>query len=312
MIPHVPGGEGLALRITGLHKRFGKHRALDDLSLSVPRGSICGLIGPNGAGKTTTMSIIAGFLQADSGTVDLLGMGPFDPSRHAGRVGILPQDAELPVASTPRQLLTVWGRLQGIPASQIQAAVQEVLALVLLGDRADARIATLSHGMRRRVTVASALVGDPAFVLLDEPTSGLDPAQARHLRDALAGLRGKTTVLISSHNLAELESLCDRVVVIDHGRCVREGDMATVTGADREVTITLAPPYPEGLTTPVVLSLDRADPRSLPEATSERLAELLAAGARIQEVRQGSSLEARVLADTAGTPPPTPSGGGRR
>lgn len=304
MTPSTPDGAGLALRISGLQKRFGKHRALDDLAFSVPQGSICGLIGPNGAGKTTTMSIIAGFLQADAGTVDLLGMGPFDPAKHAGMVGILPQDAELPVASTPRQLLTVWGRLQGIPSSSIRAAVEDVLGSVLLGDRVDARIATLSHGMRRRVTVASALIGNPAFVLLDEPTSGLDPVQARHLRDALARLRGKTTVLISSHNLAELESLCDRVVVIDHGRCVREGEMAVVTGADREVTITLAPPFPKGIETPVVLRLDPTDPRSLPQATSELLTELLASGAQVQEVRQGSSLEARVLADTADTTAP--------
>ncbi len=287
-----------ALTIVGLDKRFGKRKALDALTFSVPAGSICGLIGPNGAGKTTTMSIIAGFLTADSGTVDLLGMGPYDPARHAGRVGILPQDAELPVASTPRQLLNVWGRLQGVPGSRIKAVVDDVLTLVLLGDRADARIATLSHGMRRRVTVASALLGNPDFVLLDEPTSGLDPAQARHLRDALASLRGRTTVLVSSHNLAELESLCDRVVVIDHGRCVREGSMDVVTGSDREVTVTLAAPFPPGRDQTVTLRLLATDPRTLPEATSDLLRELLAEGARVQAVQPGSSLEARVLADT--------------
>jgi ABC-type multidrug transport system ATPase subunit len=289
-----------ALTLRSLNKRFGKHHALADLSFTVPAGSICGLIGPNGAGKTTTMSIIAGFLAPDSGSVDLLGLGPFDPSKHAGKVGILPQDAELPTASTPRQLLSAWGRLQGIPASTLTQAIDRALGEVLLGDRADAKIATLSHGMRRRVTVASALLGEPAFVLLDEPTSGLDPAQAHHLRQVLDGLRGKTTVLISSHNVAELESLCDRVVVIDRGRCVREGAMSTVTGADREVTITLAQPLPVGISASVVLRLAADDPRSLPEATSEKLAELLAAGARIHEVRAGSSLEARVLADTTG------------
>lgn len=287
-----------ALTIVGLDKRFGKRKALDALTFSVPAGSICGLIGPNGAGKTTTMSIIAGFLTADAGTVDLLGMGSYDPAKHAGRVGILPQDAELPVASTPRQLLNVWGRLQGIPGDRIKAVVDDVLGLVLLGDRADAKIATLSHGMRRRVTVASALLGDPDFVLLDEPTSGLDPAQARHLRDALASLRGRTTVLVSSHNLAELESLCDRVVVIDHGRCVREGSMDVVTGADREVTITLAAPFPPGREPTVTLRLPPGDPRSLAEATTNLLGELIAEGARVQSVQPGSSLEARVLADT--------------
>ena len=287
-----------ALRIVGLEKRFGKRKALDALTFSVPQGSICGLIGPNGAGKTTTMSIIAGFLTADAGEVDLLGLGPFDPTKHAGKVGILPQDAELPVSSTPRQLLNVWGRLQGIPGNRIAAVVDDVLGQVLLGERADARIATLSHGMRRRVTVASALLGSPDFVLLDEPTSGLDPAQARHLRDALGSLRGRTTVLVSSHNLAELESLCDRVVVIDHGQCVREGSMEVVTGADREVTVTLAAPVPSGRGPTVTLKLTRDDPRSLPEATTDLLRELIADGARVASVQPGSSLEARVLADT--------------
>ncbi len=288
-----------ALTIRGLQKHFGKKLALDDLTCSVPEGSICGLVGPNGAGKTTTMSVIAGFLKGDTGTVDLLGLGPFDPVKHTGRVGILPQDAELPVASTPRQILTVWGRLQGLSARQIGPAIDQVLSSVLLGDRADARIATLSHGMRRRVTVASALIGEPDFVLLDEPTSGLDPVQARHLREALGLLRGKATVLISSHNLAELEALCDRVIVIDRGQCVREGPMSEVTGADREVAITLASPFPPGRTAEVLLRLGRDDPRSLPQATTELLATLLSEGAVIQEVRAGSSLEARVLADTA-------------
>ena len=124
-----------ALTLQSLNKRFGKHHALADLSFTVPAGSICGLIGPNGAGKTTTMSIIAGFLSPDSGSIDLLGLGPFDPVKHAGKVGILPQDAELPTASTPRQLLAAWGRLQGIARSTLNPAIERVLGEVLLGDR---------------------------------------------------------------------------------------------------------------------------------------------------------------------------------
>lgn len=294
----IPSGTTAdALRLTGVTKRFGRREALSEVSFAVPAGCICGLIGPNGAGKTTTMSIIAGFLKADGGTVDLLGGGPFDPARHAGRVGILPQDAELPLASTPRQLLHAYGRLQGIPAADITAAVDAALDQVQLADRADARIATLSHGMRRRVTVATALLGAPAFVMLDEPTSGLDPVQAHHLREMLAGLRGRTAVLISSHNLSELEALCDRVVVLDQGRCVRDSSVRALTGADRECTITLAPPFPDGVGPTVRVRLADDDPRSLPEATSAALAELIARGARIHEVRAGASLEARVIAD---------------
>ncbi|MDP2309785.1 MAG: ABC transporter ATP-binding protein [Pseudomonadota bacterium] len=284
-----------AIRCQGLVKRYRKARALDGLDLVVPAGSICGLVGPNGAGKTTTMSILAGFLTPDEGSVDLLGLGPFSPETHRGRVGILPQDAELPTASTPRQLLTVWARLQGLDGPSAHRAVGEVLEAVLLSDRADARVGTLSHGMRRRVTVASALLGGPELVMLDEPTSGLDPTQARHLRERIAAEQGRRTVLVSSHNLAELEQICDWVVFIDKGRCTRAGPLATLTGRDREVFVRLAPPYPTGRSEVVTL---RVPEGVAPEdATSELLRALLSEGARIAEVRRGESLERRYFAD---------------
>ncbi|MFN7145806.1 MAG: ABC transporter ATP-binding protein [Myxococcota bacterium] len=280
-----------AIRCVGMVKRYRKNRALDGLDLTVPTGTICGLVGPNGAGKTTTMSILAGYLGPDQGTVDLLGRGPFSPDTHRGRVGILPQDAELPVASTPRQLLTVWARLQGMDGPTARRAVDEVLDTVLLADRADARVGTLSHGMRRRVTVASALLGNPELVLLDEPTSGLDPTQAKHLRDRIAAEQGRRTVLVSSHNLAELEQICDWVVFIDKGRCTRAGPMAALTGKDREVYVRLAAPFPPGRGEVVTLRVD--DGVAVEDATSDLLRVLLAEGARIVEVRRGESLERR-------------------
>jgi ABC-type multidrug transport system ATPase subunit len=287
-----------AVRCVGLRKRFGRATALDGLDLEVPAGSICGLVGPNGAGKTTTMSILAGFLHPDAGEVDLIGRGPFAPHTHRGRVGILPQDAELPPASTPRQLLSVWARLQGLDRADARRAVDEALAAVLLTERADARIGTLSHGMRRRVTVASALLGSPELVLLDEPSSGLDPTQARHLREFIAALRGKATVLVSSHNLAELEAICDHVVFIDRGRCVRAGPMVEVTGRDREVTVRLAPPFPPGRDELVRLVVEPGqDPA---EGTTQLLRTLLDEGAKVVEVRRGESLERRYFAAEEG------------
>ena len=285
----------VAIRCAGLVKRYRKNRALDGLDLVVPTGTICGLVGPNGAGKTTTMSILAGFLGPDEGTVDVLGNGPYSPETHRGRVGILPQDAELPPASTPRQLLTVWGRLQGLDAAGARRAVDDVLASVLLTDRADVRIGTLSHGMRRRVTVASALLGNPELVLLDEPTSGLDPTQARHLRDGIAAQRGRRTVLVSSHNLAELEQICDWVVFIDKGRVTRAGALEALTGRDREVHVHLAPPYPPGRGALVTLRV--AEGEVVEDATSDLLRALLAENARIVEVRRGESLERKYFAD---------------
>ena len=291
--PVVARSQGAALALTGIDRRFGRTLALDGLSFTVPQGSICALVGENGAGKTTTLGILAGFLTPDTGTVDVLGLGPYHVATHRGRVGILPQDAELPTESTPAELLYAWARLQGLDAGAARRSAGECLDAVLLSDRAHHRVATLSHGMRRRLTVASALVGDPELILLDEPTSGLDPAQARHLRDVLAMRRGRATVLISSHNLPELESLCDHVVILEKGRCLRADRMDAVTGRDREVRIHLAPPFPAGRDATVQLRLGPDDPRVLADATSELLRSLLAEGARIVEVRRGGALEER-------------------
>lgn len=286
-----------AITVANVTRRFGRATALDGLSFTVPRGTLCALVGENGAGKTTTLSILAGFLHADAGTVDVLGLGPYGVATHRGRVGILPQDAELPGASTPRELLYAWARLQGLAAPAARRSAEECLETVLLADRADSRVATLSHGMRRRLTVASALVGDPELILLDEPTAGLDPAQARHLRAALATRKGKATVVISSHNLPELESLCDHVVILEKGRCLLHDAMDAVTGRDREVEVVLAEPLPPGRPARVRMRLEPDDRRELAEATSALLRELLAEGARIVEVRRGGALEERYFGE---------------
>ena len=287
-----------AITLTGIVRRFGRATALDELSFTVPRGSVCALVGENGAGKTTALSILAGFLTPDAGTVDVLGLGPFHVSTHRGRVGILPQDAELPGASTPRELLLAWARLQGLGRAEARESAEACLRTVQLQDRADHRVSTLSHGMRRRLTVGSALVGEPELILLDEPTAGLDPAQARHLRQALATRRGRATILISSHNLPELESLCDHVVIIERGRCLRADAMDAVTGRDREIEVHLAAPFPSGRESVVRLRLASDDPRDLAEATSDLLRTLLGEGARIVSVRRGGALEERYFGES--------------
>ena len=286
-----------ALSLRDVRKTWRRQVALDGLSFEVPTGSICGLVGPNGAGKTTTMAVACGFVPPDDGTVDVLGAGPFEPERHRGRVGVLPQDAELPPASTPRQLLRLWGRLQGLGASELSGAVDRALDDVDLRGRADAAVGTLSHGMRRRLTVASALLGDPELVLLDEPTSGLDPLQAFQLRERIAAERGRRTVLVSSHNLLELEALCDHVIFMDAGRCLRAGSMSRLTGRDREIRIRLEAPFPEGRAEWVVLGLEPGDTGGLGRATTALLSTLIAEGAVIAEVRRGDSLERRFLVD---------------
>jgi len=233
-----------ALVLDGVVKRYGTLRktlALDGVSFEVPRGSVCGLIGPNGAGKTTVLASICGQLRLDAGRIEILGGGPFDVERFKGRIGLLPQDAELGVSHTPQELLVHLGLLQGLGGADARAEAERTLASVDLSDRAGKRIATLSHGMRRRLAIATALLGNPELVLLDEPMSGLDPAQVRSLRELVTAQRGRKTLLISSHNLAELEQVCDHVVLIDRGRCTLAGPIAEVTGRAMVLQWTLGP-----------------------------------------------------------------------
>lgn len=140
-----------ALKLLDVVKTYGRTRALDGLSLSVPHGSIFGLVGSNGAGKTTALCAIMGLLKLRSGSINILGKGPFNPDIHAGAVSVLPQDAQLPGHATLEQILRYYGRLQGIPRKVIGAEVKRVLTLVHLGDREKHKIRELSHGMRRRV-----------------------------------------------------------------------------------------------------------------------------------------------------------------
>ena len=231
-----------ALQFRAVRKAYGRRGppALDGLTWRAPRGAIVGLVGANGAGKTTAFGVAAGYLQPDAGDVVVLGATGFDVWRLKGRFGILPQDAELPDRQSPRALLTHLARLQGLADPQRAAA--RVLAEVQLSDRLDAAVSTLSHGMRRRVAVATALLGEPELILLDEPMSGLDPAQAAHLREVLSSRRGRATLVVSSHDLVALERLCDHVVFLVGGRCVREGAVDAVAGRDEVARWTLSRP----------------------------------------------------------------------
>lgn len=293
-----------ALTIRGLRKQYGRLTALDGLDFSVPRGVICGLIGPNGAGKTTTFGIVGGYVKSDGGEVDILGTGPFDPARHVGRITLLPQDCELNPYTTVRELLAYYGQLQGLDSRTARDEADRVLDLVALTERAGSRIRQLSHGMRRRVAVAQALVGDPELVLLDEPVSGLDPELVVRMREIFATQRGERTLVISSHNLAELEAVCDYVVFMHEGQCVREGTLADVTERGPMMRYELAEPVAtDGLAVDGVdlsaegtLVIARGTREmSAPDINAIVLPALLEAGARIIEIRQGRSLEAAYL-----------------
>ena len=311
------GGE-IALRFEGVSKAYGRgSRALDGLSFEIPRGCIAGFVGHNGAGKTTAFSVVSGYLLPDEGEVDILGRGPFQASVFSGLLGVLPQDAELPDRHTPTELIVHLGRLQGLAAHDARAEAIRVLALVGLADRAQSQIATLSHGMRRRVAVASALCGSPELVLLDEPLAGLDPVQAHSLRDALARLRGIQTLVISSHNLAELERLCDWVVMLRRGRCVRQGSLAEITGRGQLVRWHLGRGQPplgrlaeslpddrfslsEGPDGAAVLAQDAAPGSDLDASSVEIMRILAEGGIPLRAVVRGMALEQRFIDDVRG------------
>ncbi len=224
----APTFEGPAIACRGLGKRYGGPAggvlALDALDLEVPVGSVFGLLGPNGAGKTTTLRILAGLAHQTAGSATIAGLpvmsGGIDVPRH---IGFLDQDPRYYGWLTGRETVDLVGRLHGLEGADRAARTTEVLARVELANAADRRVATYSGGMRQRLGIAQALVNRPPVLILDEPVSSLDPEGRRDLLALIAGLRGSTTVLFSTHVLADVERVCDRVAILDHGRLVVEG-----------------------------------------------------------------------------------------
>lgn len=229
-----------AIEFKSVTKKFGRRCALNNLTMRVPKDTICGLVGSNGAGKTTSFAVATGLLRAESGQINLLGEGPFDPVKHAGRIAMMPQDASLPLYARVRDVLAFYARLQGIPKRQIRDEVEKVIEWVNLTDRANALVRTLSHGMRRRVVVAQAFLGSPELIMLDEPMGGLDPREVVNIRNLLVRKVPGQTILISSHNLHELELVCEEVAFIDKGRLMRQEPMDKILGHEETVHIVLA------------------------------------------------------------------------
>jgi ABC-2 type transport system ATP-binding protein len=296
-----------ALRLRGVSKRYGKTRALDGLDLDVPKGALLGLVGPNGAGKTTAFGVVAGTIRADGGTIDVLGEGPFDPARTAGRLTMLPQDCELNPHSSARQLLTFYARLQGMSAKRAAMDASRVLDVVRLSDRAQSRVGQLSHGMRRRLAVAQALLGEPELVLLDEPTGGLDPHLVVQMREVLLAERGKRTLIVSSHILADLEATCDHVAFMEAGRCVKSGAVHEVMQRGALLRVRSADPIDDEIVRGLLSGHDariegdalaiRLKPDADPAAAVAQIVPaLIAGGVRVVDVRLGESLEAAYMA----------------
>jgi len=221
-----------------VRKSYGEKTVVDGLSFHVNAGECFGLLGPNGAGKTTTLRMLLGIASPDAGMIRLCGESIPGRARIArARVGVVPQFDNLDPDFTVRENLLVFGRYFGLSAAQCRAAVPELLEFARLESKAHARVSELSGGMKRRLTLARALINDPDVLIMDEPTTGLDP-QARHLiwerlRSLLA--RGKT-ILLTTHFMEEAERLCHRLCVIEEGRKIAEGApnelIATEIGCD--------------------------------------------------------------------------------
>jgi len=213
------------VQIRELTKRFGQREVLRGLSIDVPAGICFGVLGPNGAGKTTALRALLGISPASGGEIRVFG----DPIPEAGRsirarCGVVPQSDNLDPDFTVIENLRVYARYFGLPPSQTEARIAELLDFVELADRADSPIATLSGGMKRRLTIARSLINDPELIILDEPTTGLDPQVRRMIWARLRALReqGKT-LLLTTHYMDEAERLCDELVIIDHGRLLERG-----------------------------------------------------------------------------------------
>jgi lipooligosaccharide transport system ATP-binding protein len=213
------------LSARNLRKCYGDQVVVDGLNLSIRRGECFGLLGPNGAGKTTTLRLLLGLIEPDEGELQLLDHAVPKESRAARlRVGVVPQMDNLDPDISVAENLLVYGRYFGMSDAAIEARLPELLEFANLTHKRDARVPTLSGGMKRRLTLARALVNDPEVIFLDEPTTGLDP-QARHLiwqRLRELNARGKT-LLLTTHFMDEAERLCHRLAVMDNGRIISEG-----------------------------------------------------------------------------------------
>jgi ABC-2 type transport system ATP-binding protein len=240
----VPGaGRPSAVTTDGLTKRYGRQLAVDALSLEVPAGVVAGFIGPNGAGKTTTMAMLLGLVRPTAGSGTVLGAGLEDPASYLGRVGALIEAPAFWPGLSGVENLRVLATLGGHDASRIP----ELLTLVGLGARGSDRFGQYSFGMKQRLGIAAALLGDPALLVLDEPTNGLDPAGINEMREFIRSVGdGNRTVLVSSHILSELEQVCDWLIVIDQGSLVYQGPTQGFRG-EAGTVIALAPEHPGDL-----------------------------------------------------------------
>ncbi len=220
----------LAIETHGLARSFGDLRAVDGIDLAVPAGSFFGFLGPNGAGKSTTIKCLTGLLKPTAGTMRILGIDPIaDPVAVKKQVGVVPEDLALFDRLTALETLTFIGRVHGLPASTVDSRTSELLALMSLADARNDLVADYSHGMRKKLALAAALLPAPRLLFLDEPFEGIDALASRQIKDLLHSFVARGgTIFLTSHILEIVERLCDHIGVIANGKMVAQGTLASL------------------------------------------------------------------------------------
>jgi ABC-2 type transport system ATP-binding protein len=310
-VTHLPDGRPPVVSVQGLTKRYGANTAVADIDLEVPRGVVAGFLGPNGAGKTTTMAMLLGLVRPTAGTGTVLELPLEQPTAYLGRVGALVEGPAFWPGLTGVENLRVVAELGGHGTDQIP----ELLELVGLADRGSDRFGQYSLGMKQRLGIAAALVGDPELLVLDEPTNGLDPAGINEMRDLIGEIaHDDRTVLVSSHLLGEVEQVCDWLIVIDHGALRYQGPADGFLGAATP-ELALAPEHTADLdrladlvrtagfdadraAAEVTVRLDHDDQRSVAVALNR---EAMSAGIVLAELHvRRPNLESHYLATVQG------------
>ncbi|HEY1558856.1 MAG TPA: ABC transporter ATP-binding protein [Kofleriaceae bacterium] len=306
-----------AIAIKNVTKQFPRTKACDDISFEIPKGGIYGLLGPNGAGKTTLFSICAGFLRATSGEVHVLGCDTRKISELRGRLTILPQDAKFAANMPVIEQIIFFSQLNGQNRAEAEKDAAGALAKVGLSDSAAASANTLSHGMYKRVGIAQAFLGKPEVILLDEPTAGLDPASAQAIRDLIQELHSAgVTLVVSSHNLAEIQKMCEAVAILDKGKLVTWSKVKDLTQADRMQRMTFSRDLTDSERAAIasvegVRGVEQDGPgsyriamdsskRTIEQLSAEIVGKLVTTGAVPRSVEDGVALETKYLEMTAG------------
>ncbi len=306
-----------AIQLQGVSKSYGSVQAVQQLDLEIPEGSLYGLIGPNGAGKTTTFGMLSGFLRPTTGEVRVRGHLLTTTRPPVGHVLALPQDAQLPDNKKVTAVLVHLARLQGMSTEEATAKARDALAKVGLADLGERKVRALSHGQRRRVGIAQTLIGNNEVILFDEPTAGLDPRTALELGQLIKSLHAERTIVLSSHNLAEVESLCTHAAILDKGHLVAAGTMDEIKGTGQLLFVNLAKPVDDaekiaaalaaietvGKVTPSPekdrFAVECTDAEKVDDVTNAVLQALITSGASVKGVERGKRLEERFMETTA-------------